>query len=82
MIHSGAMSPASALATLALGWSLVAWSASAALARRRGLTMLAAVLDPRSWSAEKVMGVRARVLLVAWALGCLAAALAAGRGAT
>jgi uncharacterized membrane protein len=67
------MLPATAvfLALLA-GWALVAWRAAASLARRRGLTLLAAVLDPRSWTAEPVLGVRARMLLVAWAVACLA----------
>jgi hypothetical protein len=64
--------PATALLVLLAGWALIGWRASAALARRRGLTMLAAALDPRGWSAEPVLGVRARMLLVAWAVACLA----------
>jgi hypothetical protein len=72
------MSASAVLLVLLAGWALVAWRATAALARRRGLTMLAALLDPRSWSAEPVGGVRARRLLVGWAIACLALWLVPG----
>lgn len=61
------------------GWVVITWRAAARLARRRGLTMLAALLDPRSWTAEPVLGVPARRLLVAWAVGAVAAALLVGQ---
>jgi uncharacterized membrane protein len=66
------MSSATVLLVLLAGWALVAWRAAASLAGRRGLTLLAAALDPRSWTAEPVLGVRARMLLVGWAVACLA----------
>jgi hypothetical protein len=74
--------PSAATVPLVLlaGWALVAWRAAAALARRRGLTLLAALLDPRSWTAEPVLGIRARMLLVAWMVAVLAGVLLAGRG--
>ena len=66
------MSAATVLLVLLAGWAVVIWRAAASLARRRGLTLLAAALDPRSWTAEPVLGVRARMLLVAWAVACVA----------
>jgi len=81
VIHPASMSASAVLLVLLAGWALVAWRAAAALARRRGLTLLAAVLDPRSWTAERVAGIRARMLLVAWVVTCLATAFLARRGA-
>jgi hypothetical protein len=68
------------LVTLALGWALITWLATAGLARRRGLTRLAAFLDPRSWVVEPVLGLRASLLLLAWGAGCAAATLLATLG--
>lgn len=65
---------------LLLGWAAIAGLAAARLGRRRGLTFLAAILDPRGWTAEPVLGVRARMLLVAWLVGLVAAALTARPG--
>jgi hypothetical protein len=55
------------LAALA-GWVVIAWLAAGGLARRRGLTFLAALLDPRSWLLEPLLGVQARFALLAWLL--------------
>lgn len=65
--------------TLLAGWAAIAWRAAARLARRRGLTMLAALLDPRSWTAEPVLGVPARHLLVVWTVGAAAAVVLVGQ---
>jgi hypothetical protein len=75
------VSASAVLLAIVAGWALVAWRASAALAHRRGLTLLAAILDPRSWTAEPVLGVRARMLLVAWTVACLVYAVAGRLGA-
>jgi len=70
-------SPATTLLlVLLVGWAAIAWRATAALARRRGLTFLAAGLDPRGWTAEPVAGVRAWILLLAWPVLSVAIALA------
>lgn len=71
---------ASLLLALLLGWAAIAGLAAFRLARRRGLTLLAAILDPRGWTAEPVLGMRARMLLVAWTVALLAAALTARPG--
>ncbi len=62
------------------GWGAVSWLAAARLARRRGLTLLAIALDPRSWAEERLLGLPSRVLLVLWAAAVLAAWAVAGRG--
>lgn len=68
------------LGALALGLGVIGWLATAGLARRRGLTFLAAALDPRSWLAEPVMGLPARALMAVWAVAVLVAWVAVGRG--
>ncbi|MCM2332426.1 MAG: hypothetical protein NDI82_00565 [Anaeromyxobacteraceae bacterium] len=62
------------------GWGVISSLAADRLARRRGLTRLAAALDPRSWAAERLLGLPLRALLGLWAAAVLAAWAVAGRG--
>jgi hypothetical protein len=68
------------LGALALGLGVIGWLATSSLARRRGLTFLAAALDPRSWLGEPVLGLSARALMAVWAVAMLVAWVAVGRG--
>jgi len=56
---------------------LIGWVAAARVARRRGLTFLAASLDHRSWQAEPVLGLRAGLLMALWGAVALVAFLVA-----
>ena len=79
MIHPAAMSTLVLLFGLTAVWgtSALGWLAARRVARRRGLTLLAAFLDHATWEAEPILGIRARVLLPMWFVGWAAATFVA-----